>query len=60
MNKDTENQMERVRAARAILTYATGPPVGKDANRRRKQVELEAFMAIFHPGHIVPKLKENE
>lgn len=60
MNKDTENQMERARAARAILTDATPPPVGKDAKRHQKQGEMEAFMAIFHPGHIVPDLKENE
>lgn len=59
MNKRTENQMERVRAARLILKDIKGPPIGKDAIRRQKQGEMEAFMAIFHPGHVVPDIKEN-
>lgn len=60
MNRETENQMERARAARLILKDAKAPPIGKDAIRHQKQGEMEAFMAIFHPGHVVPDNKENE
>jgi len=38
-------QMDRVRAARALLVDAKHPGI-KD-----EQAELDAFMAIFHPDH---------
>lgn len=48
------NMMDRVRAARMLLAE-------RDVNvpfTDPKQAEMEAFMAIFHPGHKVPKKEE--
>lgn len=44
-------QMEQARAARAILKDARPPDPYDGKTRRQEQAELDAFMAIFHPGH---------
>jgi len=46
-----DEAMEHVRAARAILTDATGPDPYEGRTRSAEQRELDAFMAIFHPDH---------
>jgi len=48
---DSPDQMERARAARAILTDARPPDPYDGKTRRQEQAELDAFMAIFHPDH---------
>lgn len=45
---DSPSQMEQVRAARAILVDARRADPYEGKTRRQEQVELDAFMAIFH------------
>jgi hypothetical protein len=59
LKKEIANQMERVRAARLILRDTKAPPADKAASAHQKRGEMEAFMAIFHPGHVVPDTEES-
>lgn len=46
-------QMQRVEAARAILRVESGPTPWRKGDE--KEAEVAAFMAIFHPEHVLPR-----
>ena len=51
---DTPSEMERAKAARSLLVDAR-----KHDGPNQAQEEMAAFMAIFHPGHEVPAVRDD-